>query len=84
MCIAQGYVGAVDGLLKDLKNKFVSFVRCIKPNLSSTPQTFEDDVVEDQGIWSFNYISIIDFYSTTLYIRMTFARLNNYRAQLNW
>ena len=49
MCIAQGYVGAVDRLLKDLKNKFVSFVRCIKPNLESTPQLFEDDVVENQG-----------------------------------
>ena len=49
MCVAQAYVGAIDNLLKDLKNKFLSFVRCIKPNLSSTPQLFEDDIVEDQG-----------------------------------
>ncbi|KAL5249050.1 hypothetical protein ACHWQZ_G018028 [Mnemiopsis leidyi] len=48
MCVAQAYVGAIDNLLKDLKNKFLSFVRCIKPNLSSTPQLFEDDIVEDQ------------------------------------
>ena len=49
MCVSQVYVGAIDNLLKDLKNKFLSFVRCVKPNLSSTPQLFEDDFVEDQG-----------------------------------
>ena len=55
-CVAQGYVNAVDSLLKDLKNKFLSFVRCIKPNLSSTPQLFEDDVVEDQGM---SYVTFV-------------------------
>ena len=69
MCIAQGYVGAVDGLLKDLKNKFVSFVRCIKPNLSSTPQTFEDEVVEDQGNFLyFSYFVQYDFITYVLQI----------------
>eukprot|EP00116_Pleurobrachia_bachei_P008303 sb/3468565/ len=48
MCVARGYVNAVNSLLKDLKNKFVSFVRCIKPNLSSTPRLVEDDIMEDQ------------------------------------
>ena len=49
MYVAKAYTNAIDMLLKDLKNKFVSFVRCIKPNLSSTPQLFEDETVEDQG-----------------------------------